>query len=181
MTTRRWAPWARRSCGTCGEPHSGLAMVFGPAAPDPWIGATDAQRIAGEINADTCVLPGVGGDETHYFVRGQLTLPVIDGADTGEFVWSIWVSLSEKSMMLQAERWTDPGRVELPPMFAWVGNHLPYDPSPALLPARIHTRPPGKAPLIELDPSTDHPLVREQREGVTMCRVAELNRLALGG
>jgi hypothetical protein len=157
-------------------------MVFGPPAPEPWDVATDAQRAAGEINADTCVLPGEDGAETHFFLRGQLALPVVDGIEgSDEFVWSIWVSLSRESMMLQAERWSDPRRVQLPPMFAWVCNHLPYVPSPALLPARIHTREPGRAPSIELDPSVDHPLVREQLGGITMHRVAELNRLAMGG
>jgi len=168
-------------CGTCSDQHSGLAMVFGLAAPDPWIAAAEAQRAAGVINADTCVLPDEDGDGAHHFVRGQLALPIVDGArDQDAFVWSIWVSLSEQNMMLQAQRWTDAERVNLPPMFAWVCNDLPYVPTSALLAARIHTREPGVAPLVELDPAVDHPLVHEQLHGITMHRAAEINRQALG-
>jgi hypothetical protein len=48
------------------------------------------------------------------------------------------------------------------------------------LAVNVHTREPGVVPLIELDLTSDHPLAREQREGITLHRVAELNRLLLG-
>ncbi|MBE1878487.1 DUF2199 domain-containing protein [Myceligenerans pegani] len=172
-TTNGWA------CATCGTTHGGLAMVFGPPAPSPWISATDAERAAGELNADTCILHAADGT-THRFVRGHIEIPVHDSPD-GPFCWSVWVSLSEENMLKQAEHWDDPDRAGLEPMFAWLSTHLPYEPATAPLPARLHTREPGLTPWIELDPDLDHPLAHEYRHGITMHRVAELNQLLLHG
>ena len=109
-------------CASCDEEHSGLATVFGPEAPDPWLMATTEQH------------------------------------------------------------WSDPDRAALPPMFGWLANELGlYDQPTALLAAHVHTRPPGMAPFVELDPSLDHPLVREQVDGISLHRVAELNRQIMGG
>ncbi|MEI7056379.1 DUF2199 domain-containing protein [Nocardioides sp. CCNWLW239] len=166
-------------CATCGDEHGGLATVFGPFEPDAWASATDSQRERGEINRDMCVLPD--GETTHYFIRGELQLPVID-ADLDVFAWSVWASLSAPNMKMTVEHWEDPERAGLPPMFGWLSNWLmPYDPPTTNLAVNVHTRAPGTVPLIQLDPSIDHPLVREQVDGITIHRVAELNRLLLAG
>jgi hypothetical protein len=165
-------------CAICREPHDGLATVFGPNGPDPWASATDEDRARGEINRDMCVLPM--GDETHYFVRGELPLPIID-SDNEVFVWAVWVSLSTKNMKKTVEHWEDPDRATLPPMFGWLCNWLaPYEPATTNLAVNVHTRAPGVVPWFELDPTVDHPLVREQTQGVSLHRVAELNRMLLG-
>ncbi|WP_020014265.1 DUF2199 domain-containing protein [Promicromonospora sukumoe] len=166
-------------CATCGTMHSGLAMVFGPDAPDPWLAVSDAERAAGELNADMCVLPTADGS-IHYFVRAHIEIPVHD-SDDGPFCWSVWVSLSQESMRTQAEHWNDPGRAKLEPMFAWLCSSLPYDAPTVPLPARIHTREPGRVPWVELQPDLDHPLVHETHTGITMHRVAELNRTLTEG
>lgn len=164
-------------CATCGAGHGGLATVFGPLAPDPWASATDDQRARGQINRDMCVLPIDG--TTHHFLRGELRLPIRDAA-IGPFAWSVWVSLSGPNMETTIEHWEDPERAGLPPMFGWLCTWLmPYDPPTLNLAVNVHTGSPGAVPLIELDPSTGHPLAREQVEGITLHRVAELNRLLL--
>jgi hypothetical protein len=40
----------------------------------------------------------------------------------------------------------------------------------------VHTRPIGQRPFLEVEP-TDHPLAVEQREGITLDRVREINAL----
>lgn len=63
-------------------------------------------------------------------------------------------------------------------MFGWLDNWLsPFEKPTTNLAVNVHMRAPGIVPLIELDPTSDHPLAREQREGITLHRVAELNRL----
>ncbi|WP_420271808.1 DUF2199 domain-containing protein [Occultella aeris] len=164
-------------CSVCGAQHSGLNMVFGPSGPDSWAAASPEDRARGEISRDVCVLPTDEG--TFYFIRGELRVPVTD-AVIGDFAWSVWASLSERNMQLAAKRWDDPNRVNLDPMFGWLNNRLaPFDPPTMNLAVNVHTRPPGVVPLIELDPSSDHPLALEQQEGITLHRVAELNRLLL--
>jgi len=169
-------PWR---CETCGTEHQGLATVFGPQAPEPWLVASEEIRSQGELNADMCVMRLDGA--THYFLRGQLELPVRD-AEIGPFVWSVWVSLSPESMQTTIDHWTDPDRASLDPMFGWVCNELGvYDAPTMPMATHVHTRPPGVAPFIEVDPTIDHPLAREQSEGITLHRVAELNQRLLGG
>ena len=173
MTSTAW------TCASCGTTHEGLAMVFGPNAPEPWLLASDTERTRGELNADMCVLIEDTGT-TNYFVRGHIEIPVLD-SDDGPFRWSVWVSLSETSMRTQIEHWNDPARANLEPMFAWLSNHLPYESPTAPMASRLHTREPGTVPRIELDPSVDHPLVHEQLHGITLHRVAEINQALVGG
>ena len=166
-------------CATCGDAHRGLVTVFGPSSPDPWASATAGQRAAGGINADTCVL--TIDDDTFYFIRGEIPIDIVD-SDSDDFAWAVWVSLSEQNMQRLAGVWDQPERVELPPMFAWLSNELSvYERSTTNLAVNVHQREPGIAPWIELDPADDHPMVHEQREGITLHHLAELNRLLLGG
>ncbi|MDP3893301.1 DUF2199 domain-containing protein [Nocardioides sp.] len=166
------------SCATCGADHKGLATVFGPPAPDSWAAASEKERRQGEIDADTCTIH-LDGQEL-FFIRGHIEIPVHD-APFDFFTWSAWVSLSATSMDTTIEHWDDPQRDQLPPMFGWLNNELPpYDESTLSLPTHVHTQAPGLVPLIELDPGIDHPLIREQLEGISAHRVAELNRLLLG-
>lgn len=154
-------------------------MAFGPDGPDSWAGALPEDRSRGEINRDTCVLPTDEG--TWYFIRGELRIPVVDAA-VGDFAWSVWASLSETNMKLAAKLWDDPRRVHLDPMFGWLDSWLaPFEQSTANLAVNVHIRAPGIVPLIELDPTSDHQLAREQREGISLHRVAELNRMLLEG
>jgi len=164
-------------CGTCGQPHRGLATVFGARAPDVWLHATAAEREAGELTGDMCVLE-VGGEQ-HYFLRGHIEIPLIDAP--GEvFSWSVWVSLSQESVQKIADHWDDPARSSLPPVFGWLCNELPYDHSTLSIATHVHTREPGVVPYIELDPSADHPLVREQTTGISLHRLAEINNAVMG-
>ena len=164
-------------CATCGAEHSGLVTVFGPEAPDLWLEASDEERGTGDMNADLCELTVDG--RRHYFLRGQLEIPVHDPA-VDVFTWSVWVSLSPESMQTTLENWAEPDRADRPPMFCWVATSLPYDPPTNPLRARVHTRPPGMAPFVELDPGQDHPLVREQQRGISVHRIAEINQQLLG-
>ncbi len=137
--------------------------------------AGDQERSDGELNADACVLPLP--EQTFYFLRGHLQIPVLDG-DLQTFTWSVWVSLSEANMRALASRWDDLDRTALPTMFGWLSTVLtPYQPATTNLATNVMTRAPGLVPLIHLNPGDEHPLAQEQRNGITMHRVAELNRL----
>lgn len=164
-------------CGTCGQPHQELATVFGAQAPDVWLHATATEREAGELTGDMCVLEVAG--EWQYFLRGHVEIPLIDAP--GEvFSWSAWVSLSQESVQKIADRWDDPARASLPPVFGWLCNELPYDQSTISIATHVHNREPGVVPYIELDPSVDHPLVREQKTGISRHRLAEINNAVMG-
>jgi hypothetical protein len=159
-------------------------MVLGSDAPWDWIAASRAQRDAGELDADVCVLPAPVPEEgARFFLRGHIVLPLtepVNGARS--FAWSVWVSLTAESLALAYEHWDDADRaLKVPPLFGWLASELPYEPSTLGLRTQVHTRPPGLVPLVEVDPSGGHPLAREQAEGISRHRVAELNAVILGG
>lgn len=172
MSGRRSAGWV---CSTCGSSHPGLAFAYGFDAPVWWAAASEDDRLRGALSADTCVLPV--GDEVHYFVRGALELPLRDLH--GEvFSWNVWVSLSRANWELTTAHWEDAARVDLAPMFGWLSNSLPYAMETTNLAVNVHTRAPGTIPAIEVDPSSDHPLVKEQLNGITLHRVDRYNKIA---
>jgi hypothetical protein len=159
-------------CKTCGRWHDDLPMSFGADAPYWYeVIAPEERSRRAELGSDQCII-----DNQHYFVRGCLEIPVLDGP--GPFVWGVWVSLSEKSFERMSELWAAPGRESEAPYFGWVSTSLPGYPETLNLKANVHSRPVGHRPLIELEP-TDHPLAVEQREGITMARVQEIVEIVL--
>jgi hypothetical protein len=145
-------------CRACGERHDELPFSYHSEAPAYWR-AEQASDPESELGTDQCV---IGGE--HFFVRGLITIPVRDAED--DFAWGVWVSLSEQSFVQMSEDWTRPGREQVGPVFAWLATNLPvYDEPTLTLATNVHTQPLGVRPLVELQP-TDHPLARQQREGV---------------
>ena len=196
--SRAGAPDAR-PCPTCGGRHLDLATAMGSLSPHAWDVASAAQRDAGELTDDVCFLPDADADGPHgphgphgadapaqgtsYFLRGEVALPVRDAGDVTSFSWSVWVLLSGESLELLFEHWEDPDRADrVPPVFGLLASELPYEPSTLDLRAVVHTREPGLVPRIEVERTEGepHPLAREQAEGITWHRVAELNEAVYG-
>lgn len=163
-------------CAICGAQHQGLATVFGPSAPQPWAEVTEEERGHGEIVDDLCFLPGAG--TTRVFIRGHLRIKAPELPDHW-FIWSVWVELSAQDMQTVEEHWLDPRREELLPMPGTLATELPYLEPTCGLGVRMFTRPPGEVPLFKLDRSQAHQLVEEQKHGISLHRVAELNELML--
>lgn len=70
--------------------------------------------------------------------------------------------------------WDMPERESEKPYFGWLTTDLPvHSPTPLNLKTNVHTRPIGRRPFVELEP-TDDPLAVEQRTGITRDRVREI-------
>lgn len=156
------------TCRTCGEWHADLPRVWGADAPAAYADLSPHARRSAELNADQCIIQADNGPL--FFLRGRLEIPV---DDDDLFVWLVWVSLSEAAFTRVSELWEHEGREHEPPYSGWLSDRLPYTEPTLMLEARVHTRPVGERPFIELT-STDHPLAREQREGITRERVVEI-------
>ncbi|MFF3947573.1 DUF2199 domain-containing protein [Streptomyces sp. NPDC001902] len=154
------------TCSCCGSHHAELPMSYSTPAPDYWQ-ATFEQDPDSVLSSDQCVIKG-----EHFFLRGLIEIPVI-GADE-VFSWGVWVSLSRDNFARALEVWDTPGRESEKPCFGWLSTELAlYSPSTVNLKTNAHTRPVGRRPYIELEP-TDHPLAVEQRTGITRDRVREI-------
>lgn len=156
-------------CSTCGEQHPGPPRVWGADAPAFYYELSSRERAKAHLSSDQCIIEAPA--ETLFFVRGRMEIPVAD--DQEPFAWLVWVSVSEAIFARMSELWEQEGREAEPPYPGKLCEQLPYSEPTLLLDVRVHTRPVGQRPFVELAP-TDHPLAREQREGISQARVVEI-------
>lgn len=163
------APATLRSwrCARCGEEHEGLPLDWAVEAPGYW----DGGRSPGDrLTEDLCTWTDDDG-RLNYFIRGVLHVPVPELADTLRY--GVWSSLSERSFERVLELWDDERRTAEPPYFGWLSNAIRGYPDTLQLPLDVVTD------AVELRPSlvlrdAEHPLVREQRDGISLERLLEL-------
>ena len=110
----------------------------------------------------------------NYFIRGVLYIPIVDSDQ--RFGYGVWSSLSEESFGRIYDLWDDPKRVEEPPYFGWLSNSITGYPDTLNLPLDVVVEQIDKRPSLVLHDG-DHPLVAEQRDGITMERVREIAEL----
>lgn len=165
------------TCRACGVPHEGL-FDLACEKPDPWPGSEDkapnaeALRSTNFLSEDFCVREG-----QDHFVRCVLDLP-LKGTEGRSFGFGVWSTLSEKNFKLYCETFDSGQQGELGPWFGWFSNRLKGYPDTLSLKCQVHPRPGRLRPWIEIT-QADHPLAVEQREGITIERLAEI--LALHG
>ena len=157
------------TCRCCGRQYRTLPLDFACETPAYWDQLSQDERKRAFLSPDVCT---IGEDR---FIRGCLEIPLI-GRDE-RFVWGVWTSFSQDSLRRAYELWD---AVEIsadePARFGWFSNELKqlYSGLSTLnLKARVRFRPGNLRPLIELEPS-DHPLAREQAQGITLERVQEI-------
>jgi hypothetical protein len=112
------------------------------------------------LTTDTCVI-----DDKDFFVRVCLPIPIRESEN--EFVWGVWVSLSERNF----RRYVDMFKADPPngegPYFGWLCNNLPGYPETLSLKTDVHLQKGGQRPRIKVEP-TDHPLAVHQRDGIPL-------------
>ena len=156
----------RFKCTRCDEWHEGMPS-FGASAPLYYYGIPEAERETRcQLSSDMCVIDGA-----HFFVRGCIELPV-EGRDE-PFIWGVWASLSREHFEEFDALFDAHDRASHGPFFGWLAAALPTYPDTENLKTMVHLREGGQRPYIELEP-TDHPLAVEQRNGISVERVAEL-------
>lgn len=156
----------RFKCVSCDEWHEGMP-AFGALAPLDYYAVPNEERGERcELTSDTCIV-----DHEFFFVRGCLDIPV-HGADE-RFSWGVWVSLSKANFDKFLLCFDEPKRSHIGPFFGWLSAALPLYPSTQNLKTHVHLRDNNVRPYIEVEP-TDHPLAVEQRNGISVDRVAEI-------
>ena len=141
--------------------------TFGARAPLSYYGVPDGERAKRcSLGSDDCVI-----DEEYFFVRGCLDIPVIGESES--FSWGVWVSLSEANFKEWAKHFGETKRSHVGPFFGWLNAAIEPYPDTINLKTMVHLRDNGIRPFIELEP-TDHPLAVEQRNGISVARVADI-------
>ena len=80
---------------------------------------------------------------------------------------------SETSFNHMSDRWHAQGRESDPPYFGWLMTNLPCYPKTEHLKTSVQSHPVGTVPIITIEPG-EHPLSKEQHNGITMGRVKEI-------
>ena len=162
------------TCSSCGEFHEGLARCLPMRSPTAYFMVPADQREKRcWLTDDFCVI-----DDRYFFIYGSLELPIHGHAEP--FIWGVWASLSERDLDRAQELIGVQGRESEPPYLGWLSSDIPLYPPCLKLVVEVHTQPAGLRPLMILQ-SADHPLVREQQEGISAARVQEIMEWFLHG
>lgn len=158
------------TCSRCGARHEGVPLDWARDRPDYW----DGGRTEGDwLSDDLCTWTDDAGQPS-YFIRGVLPIPI---PETGkELGYGVWSSLSATSFRRVVERWDEPARVDEPSYFGWLSNQILGYPDTLNLPLDVVVQEIDKRPVLMLHDG-DHPLIQEQRRGVSMGRVQEIAEL----
>jgi hypothetical protein len=146
----------RYTCATCGQEHGDLPHI-GSAAPFQWadVLANDPNSL---LTEDLCIIEG-----RDFFVHGVIEIPVHDYEH--EFGWGVWVSHKKENFEIYRKH---SDSADIGPFFGWLSTRIEYYAEPTLsLKTMAHYRGGGLRPLIEVGES-DHPLYRQQRDGISL-------------
>lgn len=162
----------RWRCSRCGEEHEDLPLDLAFDAPTYWDGGRGERD---RLTEDVCTWTDDAG-RLNYFVRCILPLPIV-GHDE-RFAYGVWASLSEANFERFLALYDDPTRVDEPPYFGWLSNVLPDYPDTLNLRTDVVIYDASLRPKLVLHDAA-HPLVRHQREGITLDRVRSVVERAL--
>jgi hypothetical protein len=148
-------------CKVCGKAHDGFPALT-CRAPAMWDAASKLeQKRDFKLSDDFCVYK-----DEHFFIRCVLLVPVID-ADVAPLEFGVWSTLSKDNFRRYAETFDDGDQSKIGGMFGWFSNWVDGYPDTTNLPCDVWPQDNGQRPLIELHDS-DHPLVEQQRQGITL-------------
>ena len=153
-------------CSGCGQVHRGMPALDAAAPLGYYAVPEDEREARCQLDSDACVIDG-----TEYYVRGCLEVPVQGESEPPS--WGVWVSLGEQSFRQWVASYKSEKRSHVGPFFGWLNAALDPYPDTLSLKSHVHLRDGFIRPFIELEP-TDHPLAVEQREGISVERVAKL-------
>ncbi len=162
------------TCTVCGAYHDSELRDIRMTLPEPVFRldeqARDERAWVGE---DSSVLHGDDGER--YFVRGLLELPLRNADD--RFAYGVWVEVDAGEFAVLGELWHDPEGHRHEPVTGTLANELtPYRDTVGL-PVGLRLRDVRVLPLVELS-AGEHPLVRDQRAGISDHHAHELGAAA---
>ena len=156
------------TCACCGRTVTELPdLAF--AAPAHYDQIPEPERAGrATLGPDFCVL-----DAEDYFIRVVLPIPLL-GTDR-TFMWGVWTTLSEANFQRYVETFNDRDQSKLGGMFGWLSNRVPHYPETLSLQTTVWPQDGNQRPHLWINKAhADHPLFREQREGMSPERLGEI-------
>jgi hypothetical protein len=155
-------------CTNCRQFHAGLPLSYAADSPDSYAFLKEPERAQRAVlGSDQCII-----DEEAYFLRGLIEIPIIGFED--KFLWGVWARVWKKDFDEISDHWETQGRESrIGPYNARLNNALSEYPNTFNLKCTIRIQPVGSRPLFFID-EPDHPLAREQREGISLERIQQI-------
>lgn len=154
-------------CECCGTEYDKIPLYFGSSFPDYYFSVPPnerGQRI--ELEDSLCVV-----DQSHFFHRGFLTIPITDYPE--DLVFSVWTSISEDNFGLRMDLWENPKRVDQDPYFGWLQTDIPTYVDTLNIKTKAYECEVGLIPDIFVY-EEDHQLTIDQRDGITFKQASEI-------
>ena len=162
----------RVRCDTCGGEHDLSEMEPAYTYPDAYLEVPPEERDArAVVGSDECRLDDGPDADPRYFLRVLLPMPV--RGEEQACAWGVWAEVSATAFERTRELWDDPASCDEPPFSATLANALTCYSSTLGLPGEVMLSGPAIVPTFVLADQLDHPLAREQRDGVRPERVVE--------
>lgn len=159
-------------CSICGELHNGYPLDFAFSRPFDWYQIPESERdLRIWADDDLCVI-----DQVDFYIRVCLVIPIIDNQNS--FNWGIWAKVSQKDFKHYFELWAVDDVSSEPPFEGILNSKIRGYQDTLNLKTKIYMSSNRLRPVLELEQS-EHPLVIEQREGITMERVQAISELLL--
>jgi hypothetical protein len=147
-------------CSVCGKTHQEWpALAFDSPTAYNVLSDKLKHEIA-ELTNDFCTIHHP--EQTDRFIRGTLTLKVIDSCQ--DFEYGVWVSLSEKSFQDYSDNYDDANHAAK--YFGWLSNDIPDYGVIASIPTTVFTRINNQRPEIVPHSDFDHQLVYDYYNGI---------------
>jgi hypothetical protein len=159
-------------CDTCGGEHDLSEMEPSYTFPDAYLAVPPEERdTRATVGSDECRVHDGPATDPRYFLRVLLPMPVRGEHDA--CAWGVWAEVTEDAFVRTRELWDDPTQDAEPPFEATLANALTGYSETLGLPGQITLTGPAIVPTFMLAGELDHPLAREQRDGVHPERVVE--------
>ncbi|WP_076672076.1 DUF2199 domain-containing protein [Pontibacter indicus] len=151
-------------CACCGMELGNLPLTFGSDYPEYYFTIPEEERETRiEETKSLCVV-----DEEYFFIRGRLTIPIIDYEE--DLIFDVWTTLSEKNFIRTNELWNDTDRVNEPPYFGWLQTYVPTYGNTLNIKTKVITQEVGVIPKVVVI-EEDHSLALDQTNGITLEKV----------
>lgn len=137
-----------------------MPLCFGTDFPEYYYSIPEHERMRRvEATESLCVI-----DESHFFHRCQLIIPIHDNEDT--LIWNVWLSISKENFLRRNDLWDDENRIHEAPYFGWLQTFIPTYGDTVNIKALAHERTAGMIPFVEIL-EEDHKLFSDQKNGIS--------------
>jgi hypothetical protein len=149
------------TCNTCGQVHEQWPAIAFESPTSYNVLSDNMKKHIGKLRNDLCIVRHP--EQTDRFIRGTLTLKVIDYCE--DLDYGVWVSLSEKSFQEYSENFNNHSHNAK--YFGWLSNDIPEYEILESIPTTVFTRLTGLRPEIVPHDGFEHPLVYDYYHGIT--------------